>query len=409
MRLDLHDQVQHAQDITRREALRALGEFFLQSLGHVRERAAQHHGELRAQEIREIREEDREIDPEIGESRDGGEYIPGPALDDDVEQRQMLVLVHEPERLAHALGGDPAAAERQHLVRERERVAHGAVGGAREHRERVGIGLDALGREHGGQAHAHVGRPDATQIEALHPREDRRGGLLDLLRFGGGEHEHHARRRLLEDLEECVPRLAREHVRFVDDIDLVPVLARRRVHRALAQLTGVVHTTVGRRIDLHDVERRSTTPDPGARRALPARLAILAALLAVERHREHPRERRLPCAAGPAEQIRVRDAVAGDGIAQRVGHVRLHGDLGELARAVLPGEGERHPRKLAPPSVWCDSAQVPCRTAEFTTKSRRARMASLASRSRAQFPQFGEAHPRPPMRVAGSELFVSSW
>jgi hypothetical protein len=94
------------------------------------------------------------------------------------------------------------------------------------------------GVEHRREAGADLRRADAAQVEALQAAEDRRGRLGDLLRLGGGEHEHHARRRLLEHLEERVPRLAREHVRLVDDVDLVAVLARRRVHGALAQLAA---------------------------------------------------------------------------------------------------------------------------------------------------------------------------
>src|SRR2546422_11080974 len=96
-------------------------------------------------------------------------------------------------------------------------------------------------------------RPDAPEIEALQAREDRRRALRDLLRLGGREHEHDARWRLFQDLEQGVPRLAREHVRFVDDVHLATSLRRRGVHGALAQVAGVVHTPVPPRVELDHV------------------------------------------------------------------------------------------------------------------------------------------------------------
>src|SRR2546422_10732182 len=128
-------------------------------------------------------------------------------------------------------------------------------------------------------------RPDAAEIEPLQSRQDRRGALSDLLRLGRGEYEDDPRRRLLEDLEEGVPRLAGEHMRFVHDVHLVAPLGARGVHRALPQVARVVHTTVGGGVQLHDVQIRLTGPDPRARLAHAARLASLT-LGAGQRHQQ---------------------------------------------------------------------------------------------------------------------------
>src|SRR5690606_12716713 len=106
------------------------------------------------------------------------------------------------------------------------------------------------------------GDAHAPEVEALAAREDRRRGLLDALRLRGREDEDHPRRRLLEDLEERVPRLAGEHVGLVDDVDLVAPLLGRRVHGALAQVARVVDAAVRGGVDLDDVERRAPGPDP---------------------------------------------------------------------------------------------------------------------------------------------------
>ena len=129
-------------------------------------------------------------------------------------------------------------------------------------------------------------------------------------------------------------------MRFVHDVDAIAARLAGGVARALAQVARVVHAAVRGRIDLDDIERRGPAPDALAARALAARLAVGTPVLAVQRMREHARERRLAHAAGPAEEVRVRDAVPRDRTLERVRDVLLHGDVGEALRAVLPGETE---------------------------------------------------------------------
>ena len=83
---------------------------------------------------------------------DRGEDIGGPALEDDVEQGEILVLGDQSQRFAHARGGEGAVAEGERLVGEGEGVAHRAVGGAGEHGQRLGLGGDLLVLEHRGEA-----------------------------------------------------------------------------------------------------------------------------------------------------------------------------------------------------------------------------------------------------------------
>ena len=92
----------------------------------------------------------------------------------------------------------------------------------------------------------------ALEVEAVAAVDDRRQHLV---RLGRGEHEDRVRRRLLERLEERVPRLRGEHVRLVEDVDLVAA-GDRRVGDALAQLADVVDRVVRRGVHLDDVERR---------------------------------------------------------------------------------------------------------------------------------------------------------
>ena len=81
----------------------------------------------------------------------------------------------------------------------------------------------------------------AVEVEALAARDD---GLGDLVRVGGGEHEDHVGRRLLEGLEQRVEGLAREHVDLVDDVHLETAVDRGESD-LLAQVADVVDATVG--------------------------------------------------------------------------------------------------------------------------------------------------------------------
>ena len=106
----------------------------------------------------------------------------------------------------------------------------------------------------------------ALEVEALAAIDDRRHHLV---RLGRGEDEDGVRRRLLERLQEGVPRLPGEHVRLVEDVDL-PVARRGHVADPLAQVADVVDRAVRGGVHLDHVER-GAGGDRDARLALPAR------------------------------------------------------------------------------------------------------------------------------------------
>src|SRR4029077_11861122 len=178
-----------------------------------------------------------------------------------------------------------------------------------------------------------------SEIETLQAGEDRSGALRNLLRLGRGEHEKNAWGRLLEDLEERIPRLARQHVCLVHDVDLVTALARGGVHGALTQVAGVVHAPVRGGIELDDVEVRRASPHAGAGIALPARLTCRprTASLAIERHRKDTRRCGLADATRTREQISMRDAPARVRAPQGGTDVLLDDEIGELLRTVFAG------------------------------------------------------------------------
>ena len=107
-----------------------------------------------------------------------------------------------------------------------EGVAEASGGVPRDQRHRTFLDLDPLFLGHALQHGRHLldGRPaEVEPVAAIdHGREH-------LLRLGRGQHEDRPRRRLLERLEERVPCLRGEHVRLVEDVDLVA--ARKRARR----------------------------------------------------------------------------------------------------------------------------------------------------------------------------------
>ena len=97
-------------------------------------------------------------------------------------------------------------------------------------------------------AHQHVGI-DPAQVETLAARQHRHRDFAD---FGGGEHEFGVLRRLLQRLQEGVEGRRRQHVDFVDDVDLV-ARAGRRVAHAVVDLADVVDAGMGRGVHFQHV------------------------------------------------------------------------------------------------------------------------------------------------------------
>jgi hypothetical protein len=139
----------------------------------------------------------------------------------------------------------------------------------------------------------------------------------------------------LERLQHGIEGRSREHVDFVDDVDLEPP-ARRRVLRGLEELAHLVDLGVGRRIDLEQVDEAAGV-DLEARRALAAGLRGDAGV-AVEALREDPGERGLAHAAGPGEEVCVMQPVLLERMAKRAHDVLLPHQAAEIPRPPFPGK-----------------------------------------------------------------------
>src|ERR1019366_2206055 len=106
MRFDLDEHREHAKQVAGGESRLARVERLAEMLGEVGHGTAEHDGKLRAKRVGQAAQQEAEVDAEIGEPSDGRENVARAMLRDDVEQRDVLVLVHEAERVANALRGD---------------------------------------------------------------------------------------------------------------------------------------------------------------------------------------------------------------------------------------------------------------------------------------------------------------
>ena len=175
---------------------------------------------------------------------------------------------------------------------------------------------------------------DPAQIEALAARQHGDRHLADL---GRREDELDVRRRLLKRLQQRVEGLLRQHMHFVDDIDLV-ARGPWRIAHALDQLADIVDAGARRRVHLHHVDMAvggngdAVVANP-TRRDRRTALAIRAQ--AVQRPGDDARGRGLTHPTHAGQHEGVGDAVLGEGVGEGADQRILADQLGESRRAVF--------------------------------------------------------------------------
>ena len=141
------------------------------------------------------------------------------------------------------------------------------------------------------------------------------------------------RRRFLQRLEQRVEGVVRQHVHFVDEVDLEPTLGRC-VLGVFHQLPGIVHPGARRGIHLDEIHEASVV-DRGTRIAFPTGLGN-DAFRAIQGLGEYAGQRGLADAAGARKQVGVVETLRSQRIHQRLDHVLLANHLPEASRPPFP-------------------------------------------------------------------------
>ena len=174
-------------------------------------------------------------------------------------------------------------------------------------------------------------RPDVGEVETLAARQDRDRQFLN---FGGGEDEFDVRGRLFEGLQQRVERLLRQHVNFVDDVNLVAAAGWSEAD-VLPEFAGIINSAVACTVDFQHIDILSLG-DGQAAFALVARCRGRAGD-AVQRLGQDAGGARLADAACPREQVGVRDPARLQRVDEGRGNVFLPDQVRELLGPVAPG------------------------------------------------------------------------
>ena len=314
-------------------------------------RIAQDRAELnRAHRAQKIVEERLQILSLLRQPGDDGDHLPGLIPEHRQQQRVEIGAVGESEERQHLLAGDgrtiPLREEGDHLIEQRLRISHSAFGGPGDGVDRAVVDPHLLGFADELQPLGDQPGRNRQQVEPLAAGDDRRQHLVH---FGGREDEFDMRGRLLDRLEQNVPRLLRKHVDFVDDVDLVASVDRLGEH-ILGQFAHVAGGVAAGGVHLEHVEVALLGDRPAG--FTPAAWLPLLRIKTVHRLGENARERGLADAAGTDEEIGVRGPVAENFVAQCPHHMLLPDHVGETLRTPFAGDDlifahERAPSRAA--------------------------------------------------------------
>ena len=174
----------------------------------------------------------------------------------------------------------------------------------------------------------------AGQAAEIVPLAAGQDGGQDAVGLGGAEDEDDVGGRFLQGLEEGVGSLAGEHVGFVDDVDLAPVLGGLEMD-LVADLPDLFNAAIAGRVQFDDVQVAALV-DGHADGAPVAGVAFLR-VQAIDGLGQDSGGGGLAAAAGAAEQVAVADPALHDRLAEGVAHMFLAGQVGEGAWAATCG------------------------------------------------------------------------
>ncbi|ERJ41197.1 hypothetical protein L810_0018 [Burkholderia sp. AU4i] len=249
-----------------------------------------------------------------------------------VEQTHHVSLVERAEHARHGRLGHLVCRIGDRLVGEGQRVTHAALRGTREQAQRLRLERDALFAENPFEMRHDMPGRHLLQVELQAARQHGDGNFL---RIGRRKDELDVRRRLFERLQHRVERVIRQHVHFVDHVDLEARIDGR-VHGAFEQRGHFIDAAVARGIHL-DVIDETPFVDLATGATHAARLRRDAGFT-VECLGEDPRQRRLADTAGSGKQIGVMETPAVERVRERPDDVLLADERSEILRTPLACE-----------------------------------------------------------------------
>ena len=155
----------------------------------------------------------------------------------------------------------------------------------------------------------------------------------NLIGLGRGKNKLDVFRWFFNNFEQRIESGRRDHVRFVNNEDLVPVTCWGK-GGAFTQIAGVVHTTVRGRIDFNNIQRTRAagcqihTGITGPTRVCGGSLGT------VQTAGKNSRRGGFTAAARAREEVSMVDSVFVDRIGQRHGHVFLANNVFKRIRTV---------------------------------------------------------------------------
>ena len=236
---------------------------------------------------------------------------------------------HEAEHGQHVFFIDRVAAKGNQLIERGLGIAQPTLRPARNRQQRVVVNGHAFRRRHQAQAFDNLSDRNAAQVEPLAARQDRRRNFLGV---GGRKNELRVGRRFLERLQQGIEGRHAEHVHFVDDRDLEGPAGWRVAH-GLAQVAHLIDAVVGCAVDFQHVQivaggdLATGITFTARRRRRP--------LLAIQRPRKNTRQRSFANSARADKQVRMREALQFNGVAQGLHHMILPDHIFKPLRAPL--------------------------------------------------------------------------
>ncbi len=178
-----------------------------------------------------------------------------------VEHCPHAILLTQPQNFGHPRGVQTAAGIGDGLIEQAQGIAHRAISRLRHPAQGRRFKGNGLLAEHGHEVLLNLRRRQRAQgkLQAARQHRDRQ-----FLRIGGGEQEFDMCRRFFQRFKQGVEARFREHVHFVDQVDLEAPANRGVVH-IVEQFAGVIDAGARRGIHFDQIHEAAFVDFPTGR------------------------------------------------------------------------------------------------------------------------------------------------